>query len=59
MIYFTIGQQAYVKNSKLDGLIQMSKLLLDDMEATRKVVKENFEHVKKINQMATDASLRF
>ena len=53
-------EQSYIKDTKLDGMIQVSKHLLEDMQETRKLVKDNIDHVKRINLLvaATDASLK-
>ena len=53
-------EQSYIKDTKLDGMIQVSKHLLEDMEETRKLVKDNIDHVRRINLLvaATDASLK-
>ena len=53
-------EQSYIKDTKLDEMIQVSKHLLEDMQETRKLVKDNIDHVKRINLLvaATDASLK-
>ena len=46
------ADQALLNDVKLDELIKSSSLLLEQMQATQREIKDNYDQVKKLNEIA-------